>query len=112
MAEYDWLTSDEFRERIRQRVSQAAGQAGMQQYHVSIIENLMSKAAEKRQVNESNELRKSLGSRRSIDDALASVEALAKAASEYATAEKRTLLTEADVDKAYVAGFCRWWPLC
>ena len=59
-----------------------------------------------------SEVRKAASARRGIPDALNSARQLIKESATYAAAEKRTVLNLEDVEKAYRAKFCQFWPFC
>ncbi len=84
----------------------------MQRYETAIVDTLVEKAAPRRTANEATELRKTEGTRRTIQDALASVETLVKQASEIAVREGRTTLAKTHIDAAYDQLYCRCWPFC
>lgn len=112
MAEFDWMSSEGFRDQITKRVSAVAGGAGLTQYERGVPESIFRQIQERRPLNESREMVKSAGLRRTEQDALASVEALVKRAAEIAKAEKREVLTEADYQTAFKEKFCTVWPVC
>ena len=112
MAEFDWMRDPAFRSEIEATVSSTAAGAGMKQFQNDVVNKLMQHLTENREVLLEQEMTKTAGLRRSKLEALASVEVLVKEASQYASAEGRTLVRAGDLDKAYAARFCMVWPFC
>jgi len=93
-------------------VSGEAARNEMREYQIAIIGYLQNLASGNEITLMESERRKAAGAQRGIEDALGSARELIRVASTYATADKRTLLTQSDVEKAYQARFCRVWPFC
>jgi len=101
-----------FKNQLTDAVSREAGNNNLKEYEIRIIDYLQRLASENERTLMDSEVRKVASERRGIPDALNSARELVKQASTYAAAEKRTVLTQSDVEKAYQARFCRVWPFC
>jgi hypothetical protein len=84
----------------------------MTEYQTAIIPYLQNLATANESVLMENEMKKAVGARRGILDALESAGAIVSEAATYAQAEKRTVLQVVDMQKAYAAKFCKVWPYC
>jgi len=104
--------TEEFREQLESAVSSEAARNNLERYQTASIEYLQRLALENERTLMESEGRKAAGVRRGIADALRSARELTREAAKYAAAEKRTLLTRSDVEKAYQAKFCQVWPFC
>jgi len=104
--------TETFATQLKTIVSTQAAESGMKEYQERIVNYLQNLATANESTLMESELRKSASSRRGVGDALSSARVLVKEASSYATADKRTLVTTADVEKAYRAKFCQVWPFC
>ena len=112
MPEFDWMQEPEFREEITDRLKRAAAAAGMARYQPEIVDRLMNHMTQYRQLLVEQEMIKTAAARKTKNDALASVEAVIKRASELASFENRTLLETRDFDRAHQERFCMIWPFC
>jgi hypothetical protein len=112
VAEFDWMKDPAFRNRIEEQVRNSAGRYGMRQYHTAIVGWIAEKIEENREVRVLSEMKQTASLRRSESDALNSVDLLLNYASENAKANDRETVTVADVQEAYRAHFCNFWPIC
>lgn len=101
-----------FKTQLTNTVASQAGESGVAQYQVRIVDYLQDLAVSNENFLMESELRKAASLRRGVPDALSSTKTLVKEASAYALADKRTVVTVADVEKAYRAKFCSVWPFC
>jgi hypothetical protein len=101
-----------FKEQLTSVISSQAGTSGMAEYETRIADLLQGLATENEPVLMESELRKTASSRRGIPDALTSTRTLIREASSYAIADRRKILTKADVEAAYRAKYCQVWPFC
>jgi hypothetical protein len=104
--------TDDFKKQLEGAVASEADYRGLKEYEDSIIDYLQRLASENERPLMLKEMRKAASARRGIPDAVNSARILVRRASRYAAAEKRTVLTQSDVEKAYRAKFCRVWPFC
>lgn len=104
--------TEDFRKRIEDAVASEAGNRGLEKYETSIIGFLQGLASENERPLMLEEMRKAASVRRGIPDAVNSARELIRQASTYALAEKRAVLRQSDVEKAYWAMFCGVWPFC
>lgn len=112
MAQYDWMKSQEFKNRIQSRVEYEAFSEGMERYQTNIVDLLFEYSKENSRLLTEGEMRKEASKRRSEEDALESVSEIIKVASQIAREDQRTLLKESDFRQAYRARYCRIWPFC
>lgn len=112
MPSFDWMTSASFQSEIVETVEAAAARQGMQRYEVAIGTRLQAYLDQNRPQRLTEELKKVTAAQRTKADALASVTFLVTEASKLAAADRRTTVTEADLQKAYAANYCRIWPFC
>jgi len=101
----------DFRARLTEAVSSEAAGSGLE-YETEIISYLQRLASENESILMEREMQKAASERRGISDALISAKILARDASRFAVAEKRTVLKLTDVEAAYRAKFCQFWPFC
>ena len=101
-----------FKDQLTEAVSREAADSGLKEYEPEIINYLQKLASENESTLMEREVRKVASERRGMPDALISVRVLARDASRSAAAEKRTILKLADVQAAYRAKFCQFWPFC
>jgi hypothetical protein len=111
MAEYDWLTSGEFRTAVENQLKETASRAGMQTYQPAIVEAIFARVRENSPLLESREMSKQASERRTMGDAMRSVAAVINEASGIAKTANRTLLTAEDFEAAYQRKFCQIWPI-
>jgi hypothetical protein len=104
--------TESFRDELERTVSAEAANNNMTHYQTAAINFLQEQARQNEPILMDREIRKAAGTRRGIPDALASARELVKEAAQYAAADKRTLITRADIEKAHNAKFCRVWPFC
>jgi hypothetical protein len=104
--------TESFKNQLRDAVSIEAGSGGLKEYETRIVDYLQKLASENERPLMLDEARKIAGARRGIPDALNSARALARQASAYALAEKRTVLLQSDIERAYQVMFCGVWPFC
>ena len=102
----------DFENQLKQAVSAEARNSGLETYETAIIDYLQRLASENERPLMLDEMRKVASARRGIPYALNSARSLAMMASTYAVEEKRTVLTQSDVEKAYRRTFCGVWPFC
>jgi|ERR1051326_2019573 hypothetical protein len=101
-----------FKEELAKAVSSEAGQSGLAQYETRIVEYLQSLASANESVLMESEMKKAVGRRRGVPDALISARELVREASRRTQAEKREILQLSDVQEAYKKKFCQIWPFC
>ena len=104
--------TESFRTQIEETVSAEAANNQMERYQRTIVTYLRRLATDNEGLLMEREFRKAAAERRGIPDALRSVRELTREAARYAAADKRTLLTVDDMQKAYEAKFCQVWPFC
>lgn len=104
--------TERFKKLLDSTVSIETDNNNLERYQPSIIDYLQGLATRNESTLMEREVRKAAAAQRGIPDALMSASILVKEAATYATADKRKLLTQADVEKAYQAKFCRVWPFC
>jgi adenylosuccinate synthase len=104
--------TEDFRKQLENAISSTAAQQGMTEYQTAITTYLQSLATVNEPVLMENEMKKAVGARRGIYDALESARALVSEAATYAQSEKRKVIQVVDVQKAYSAKFCKVWPFC
>jgi histone H3/H4 len=104
--------TEDFREQIEAAISREAGRNNMREYQAAIVNRLQRLASENERDLMEEEFRKSVTFRRGVSDALQSVRELTRDASRYALLEGRTVLELSDIQKAYDAKFCQFWPFC
>jgi hypothetical protein len=104
--------TESFKKQLESAISAEAGSGGLTQYETAIIAHLQRLAADNESTLMERELRKAASERRSVLDALNNARSLAREACRYAAAEKRTVLELSDIDTAYRAKFCQFWPFC
>ena len=102
----------DFQNLLDNAVSSEAGLRGLASYQTSIVTYLQDLASGNERFLMEDEMRKSASTRRGTGDALNSARVLVKEASAYASADRRTTLELADIEKAYRAKFCQVWPFC
>jgi len=102
----------QFRDQISEVVAREAGGASLTRYETGIVNYLQNLATGNESDLMEQEIRKAVGTRRGVPEALESVARVVQDASRYASMEKRTTLTLEDVQKAYALNFCQIWPLC
>lgn len=112
MPPLEWMSSPAFRKDIEETVKDAAARQGMRQYEVQIVTLFQEYLDENRPRRLNEELKKVTAAQRTKDDALSSVRLVVTEASRLAFAEHRTIVTAADLRKAYAANYCRIWPFC
>jgi hypothetical protein len=100
----------EFRDRLTNMIISAAGENNLEEYEPRILDFLQKLASENEGTLMPIELRKAQGERRGQTDALANARRLAVEASRYAVADKRKTLQFSDIDRAYKAKYCQFWP--
>lgn len=111
MAEYDWLESEEFKRRVRQRVAERARSEGLEiessaPFLLTVyLENFLEE-------NKRGELLKEASQRRDESDAFASVDELVKVAAANARARGSKFISTGDMQSAQTARFCMVWPFC
>jgi AICAR transformylase/IMP cyclohydrolase PurH len=103
--------TDNFKNQLRAAISAEAVRNGLT-YDAAIVEYLQKLASENEKDLMERELRKSVGDRRGIQDALRSATELAAEAARNATMQKSNNLSLANIQDAYRAKFCRVWPFC
>jgi histone H3/H4 len=104
--------TEDFRKLIDSAISEEAANLGVERYQTAIPTYLQGLATGNESILLTEELRKSVGTRRDTADAVRSARILAREASGYALSERRSVLTVADMQKAYQAKFCQVWPFC
>jgi hypothetical protein len=111
MAEYDWLESEEFKKRVRERVAERARTEGVE-FESSVPFLLTVYLDNYREENKRGELLKEASRQRGQFDAYASVDALVKEAASQARARGSRTISMGDMQRAQSAKFCMVWPFC
>jgi hypothetical protein len=101
-----------FRERLADTISRHVTANNLTEYDSTIVSYLQQKAVDNEKALMDIEHKKSASSQRGVNDALVSAITLIREASKYAIADRRKLLTKADVEAAYKAKYCQVWPFC
>lgn len=102
-----------FLEECDRAVSGAAARAQLTNYQRdAILAWLRGRLTESGVIRESEEMLKAAYARKGRADAIASVQRLAEFASALASREKRQTLTQEDIQAAFTANYCTYWPLC
>jgi hypothetical protein len=101
-----------FKEQLAEAVSMEVANNNLERYENAIIDYLQRLASGNESDLMERELRKAPGTQRGVRDAVNSARELTKDASRYALADKRTTLRVVDIDAAYKARFCQFWPFC
>lgn len=101
-----------FKDQLTDAVSRETGNNNLEQYENRIVDYLQTLASENESTLMDSEVRKAASARRGIPDALKSARELTREAAGYAAEEKRTVLQLGDIQKAYRAKFCQYWPFC
>jgi hypothetical protein len=111
VAEYDWINTSEFESVIRTRIQERLSEAQLQGMPYTFTGRLITLAKENLPVLES---RASRGAEptHTMSDALRSVDIIMTEAISVARAENKTMVTEAELQKAIQARLCRIWPFC
>jgi len=104
--------TEDFKKRLTDVVSREAGVRGLAEYENAIINYLQRLASENEGILMEREFRKAAGERRGMADALNNARYLTEEAARYAAAEKRPVLKVSDIEAAYRAKFCQFWPFC
>lgn len=104
--------TEDFKNQLTSTVLREAANNKIERYETGIIDFLQRQASENESTLMEREVRKLATERRGVSHALSSAKQLTMEASKYAAAEKRTLLTLSDVEAAYRAKFCQFWPFC
>lgn len=113
MAEFDWMRDPAFLEECVTQVGYAVAKAQLPYFQrQQIVAWLGQRLAERRTLRESEELIKAAYARKGRADAIASVQRLAALACEVAAREKRQTLTQEDIQAAFTANYCTFWPWC
>jgi hypothetical protein len=111
MAEYDLLESEDFKNRVRQRVTERALNEGLD--IESTVPFLLTVYLDRfREENSRGELLKAAAQRRGQVEAFASVDILVKEAATNARARGSKSISMDDMLKAQSAKFCMVWPFC
>ena len=112
MPPFDWMTDPAFQDEIRAQVRRSTGRYRMREYRTRII----SWMAERIERNSGRyileESRKEPTERRNSKNALQSVDRLMRYACELAERDNRDLVTLEDVEAAFQAHVCMFWPIC
>jgi len=101
-----------FKAQLTQVISLEAFNNNLEEYETRIVDYLQHLASENEDVLMEREMRKAAHIQRGVNDALHSAIELTKDASRYAAAENRSVLRVSDIEKAYRARFCQFWPFC
>jgi hypothetical protein len=101
-----------FKEQLVEAVSMEVANNKLERYEPAIIDYLQRLASGNESDLMERELRKAPGTQRGVRDALNSARELTKEASRYAAADKRMVLRLPDIEAAYKARFCQFWPFC
>lgn len=111
MPEYDWLTEEDFKNKVVARAHEAAGELG---YTIdkSVTVFLLFVLNKYHKENQKAEQGKSLWDSRSPKDALASVDTLIREAGNFATARNSGTIALPDITNAHTSKFCSVWPFC
>ena len=105
--------TEEFNAQLRDTIIRQASLIKLERYEVQIVDFLQALASENEPHLMERELRKAQGvPRRGIPDALKSARELTMEAARYAVSDGRTLLKLSDIQQAYRAKFCQFWPFC
>jgi hypothetical protein len=103
-----------FKNELTRGVARGTEISGLLEYETRIVDYLQRLASENESPLMEREVRmhKVASERRGVPDALNSATELTKEASKYAAADRRTLLRMSDIEAAYRAKFCQFWPFC
>ncbi len=112
MPDYTWLRNRQFRDEIDEYIRLNAGSFGIKTYHISIADLLFKYAQDNADDVILTESVKTASLQRGQQDAINSLAVLLIEACNIAQMEKRSELTESDMDAAYKKKFCRVWPFC
>ena len=104
--------NESFKSSLTSTVSMEAGRRGLASYETGIVDYLQKLASVNEVTLMEQEMRKVVGARRGINEALQSARELVKEGAKFAAADKRTTLTVADITAAYRVKFCSVWPFC
>jgi hypothetical protein len=101
-----------FKKQLTDVIAREVGGTGLTEYETAVIDFLQRLASENENILMEREVRKVASERRGMSDALDSARNLTREASRYAAAEKRPVLKVSDIEAAYRAKFCQFWPFC
>ena len=101
-----------FRAQLQEIVSSELGRTKITRFETEIPTFLQALATDNEPVLMEREIKKAVGTRRGIPDALQSARELVRDAIVSAVVARRDTLEVADVRKAYEAKFCKVWPFC
>ena len=104
--------TERFKKQLTDAVIAEALNHKLTQYQPSIIDYLHGLAYENEKDLMERELRKAVTERRGVREAIDSARMLISEASGYAIRDGRDLLKLSDVQTAYRAKFCQFWPFC
>jgi hypothetical protein len=104
--------TESFREQIEKAIIREASRNYMTEYEPAIVPYLQRLASDNESILMERELRKVASERRGIEEALRSVAKLTREASQNASSEGRKVLHLSDIQNAYKAKFCQFWPFC
>lgn len=104
--------TQQFRDQLTETIASEAGSNQMARYENAVVDFLLTRARANESILMESEMTKTASERRGIPTAIESARTLVKAASAIARANNRDLLTEADIEAAFQANFCRVWPFC
>lgn len=108
----DMFETESFKNQLTAAISAEAANNNLEHYEPGIVDYLQGLASENESTLMDSEVRKIASARRGTPAALNSAKELAKEACKYASADKRTLLKLSDIQTAYRAKFCQFWPFC
>jgi hypothetical protein len=111
LPEYDWIKSSDFETQIRTRLQERLAEYKIEGYPYTTSEALAAIAKENQPELEERQKR-ALSAKRSVNDALDSLDTIVRTAIVRAQSEKRTLVTLDDMKASIQSNFCQVWPFC
>jgi hypothetical protein len=114
MSDADWLLGDprELRDGFAREVERVLGRWGIREYDSTVPDFFLDRLDEKRDQYWREQQRLPEPSRRGIDRALASVDAVVEDAAATVIEDKDSRLRLAHIRAAYQRKFCQIWPFC
>jgi hypothetical protein len=111
MPQYDWFSSNEFRNEIYARIQARFKDADIEGLPFTFATELVRLAIENQSILEER-LTRSFASARTTNEALASVDLIANTAIKITGDAKRSLVTMDDLNASIKLTFCTIWPFC
>lgn len=110
MAEYDWMTSSDFAQKLKQQIGESAASHGMSRMRSDVTTYLLKILKQNARTIVQKEMERTPASRRNQHTALDSAEFIGKYAAQMAARQGRNVLTVDDVRQMLRDNKGSFWP--